>query len=352
MNIRFDLFSSYFPSFKINALPSLTPLQRRVTVVALIAFACLAALYLACCFLKKTIDSFKNNCAKLNSIGEMEQQVECVKQVDLLAEMNSWKTTLGRNEEEQTLEAFKIDPNSELNAERKHLRIVILGSISSRDRRILEIVTDYLKAAHRLETTLDATPLDLYNEHLRHRGHPQYPIETHLAKLRLQAEDNTFLLGFTSEDLYSYFRAGDINFVFGVGDVKSACGLFSLHRFSTQNFEQTLKRVMKVATHEFAHMRGMPHCTRYLCNMQGTNNLEDADKVPLIFCGQDMAKICYLNHWTLKEGYENQLHFFENFFHCYGEIIDFSLEIDDLKKKLTKLAYKSEHHLADMQTCV
>ena len=95
---------------------------------------------------------------------------------------------------------------------------------------------------------------------------------------------------------------------------------------------------MKLASHEFAHMRGISHCTRYTCSMQGTNNLQEADQVPMTFCAQDMAKICHLNQWSLKKGYENQLSFFENFSQCYQKQVNFSQEIAHLKKKITKIA--------------
>ena len=47
---------------------------------------------------------------------------------------------------------------------------------------------------------------------------------------------------------------------------------------------------MRLATHEFGHMRGINHCTQYKCTMQGTNSLKESDKIPLTFCAQAWRK--------------------------------------------------------------
>ena len=145
----------------------------------------------------------------------MEQQLEQAKQADSLAEMNGWKQGLGRNEIEQTLADFKMGPETQQNIHRKHLKIVIFGEISLRDRQILEIVSDYLQAVHGLDTTLDPIRLDLYKAHIRHNPHPQYPVENHLGKIKSLLPENTFSIGFTDQDLYPYFDAGRIKFIFG-----------------------------------------------------------------------------------------------------------------------------------------
>ncbi len=360
MNIHFNLINPFL--FKETILSSLTIRQRTILIVAAAAFSFLAACYItyryylmATPLKEQGNDTFnveeeergddslpdqtKNT---LDSDGiwtedSLQQQMVQATQADRLATLNSWKKGLGYNEREQTLEAFKIAPETQLNAPRTHLKVVVFGEISPRDRQILEIVCDYLQAFHGLDTMLDLTPLTLDDAHVRHRPHPQYPIEPHLAKLQSLLPANSFFLGFTDQDLYPYAYADDINFIFGVGILEQACGLFSIHRMRTKNFEQTLKRLMRLATHEFSHMRGISHCTQYVCNMQGANSLQEADQAPLTFCSQDMAKICHLNHWNLKKGYENQLSFFENFFERYGKQIDFSQEIAHLKQKITKI---------------
>lgn len=270
--------------------------------------------------------------------ASLAQQIVQAKCVDEAAPTNGWKQGLGCHETEQTLEAFKASDKTQRNCSRRLLKIVVLGDLSPLEMKIIHIVSDYLQALHGLDTSVDPKPLKLYDTYIRHKPHPQYALETHLYKIQhdLLTEEN-FCLGFTNQDLYPYFHGDKVNFVFGVGDPGTACGLFSTYRLKTDNFEQTLKRLMKLATHEFAHMRGVEHCTEHQCNMQGTNSVQESDQVPLTFCAKDMAKICHLNQWSLKKGYERQLHFFENFSQCYQQQVDFSQEIAHLKKKISKM---------------
>lgn len=74
-------------------------------------------------------------------------------------------------------------------------------------------------------------------------------------------------------------------------------------------FEKNLIRLMRLASHVFGHMRGLNHCTQNACCMQSVNSMDEADHVPLTFCALDMTKICCLNNWSLKEGYQRQLDF-------------------------------------------
>ncbi len=271
--------------------------------------------------------------------ASLTQQIAQAKEVDQVAPTNGWKQGLGRNETEQTLEAFKANEHTQRNSSLRFLKIVILGDLSPQEMKIIHIVSDYLQAVHGLNTSVAPKPLSLYNTCIRHNPHPQYAIENNLLKiLHETAPEESFYLGFTNQDLYPYLEGDTVNFVFGVGNPNTACGLFSTYRLKTDNFEQTLKRLMKLATHEFAHMRGVAHCTEHKCNMQGTNSVQESDQVPLTFCAEDMAKICHLNQWNLKKGYERQLYFFENFFQRYQQQVDFSQEIAHLKKKISKLS--------------
>ncbi len=60
---------------------------------------------------------------------------------------------------------------------------------------------------------------------------------------------------------------------------------------SDQAYQRCLTRMLKVATHETAHMFGIEHCTAYECGMNGSNNLEEADRGRLPFCPECSAKI-------------------------------------------------------------
>jgi archaemetzincin len=266
---------------------------------------------------------------------DLEEQIKQVQKIDTLASPNTWKTGLGKQEVEQTLEDFQLKPITQVNAQRTQLKVVAFGQVSNSDRTILKIIADYLQATHGIETTFDPSPVPLDEAHMRHKfHHPQYACSPQLDKLVSLQPNNTFSIGFTDQDIYPHEFGNQINFIFGVGEPNSASGIFSIKRFKAANFEKTLKRLMELASHEFAHMRGMLHCTKYSCNMEGSNSLEESDRIPLTLCALDMAKICHLNNWSLKEGYKNQLKFFRDFFEHYHVKVDFTSEIADLKKKI------------------
>lgn len=53
---------------------------------------------------------------------------------------------------------------------------------------------------------------------------------------------------------------------------------------------------MKVATHETGHILGLVHCIAYRCNMNGVNNLDEADRQWFHFCPVCLRKVC----WSLQ----------------------------------------------------
>lgn len=147
------------------------------------------------------------------------------------------------------------------------------------------------------------------------------------------------LIAFTSEDLYTPQLR---NFVFGCASLMRRVGIWSKARFgdpkqSMQDFEKCLIRMMKISAHEFGHMRGIPHCTDYECNIGGYMSLPELDRRPLTYCLQDSAKICSLAKITLLEYHQRLLKFFERFNERYGLNCDFSKEVQTLKGRINTL---------------
>lgn len=167
----------------------------------------------------------------------------------------------------------------------------------------------------------------------------QYTVQ---ADLKAPNEKAPQLIAFTSEDLFAQSMQ---NFVFGFGDEKAGIGIWSNARFGnpskdSQTFNTCLLRMMKTATHEFGHMRGLPHCTDYACNMGGGMSMDEMDGRSLLFCAQDTAKICYLTQTSVLGHEQKLLRFFQNFNQKYQLQCDFSKEIGTLKARITKLSEK------------
>lgn len=262
------------------------------------------------------------------------QQVYLAKQQDRFnVYPNTWKTgSIGTKEKEQTLRAFEQKSIVQANALRNRLDVYFMGNPTDEDNRMLPIVRDYLQTLHGVDVVFKERLELVENDSRIIDGKKQYSVENQLGKLINIPHENNYIIGFMNEDMYPK----GLNYVFGGGFANYASGLFSVNRLS-QDFNTTLVRLLILASHEFGHMRGMGHCSRHLCNMLGTNNINELDAEPLTYCAQDMAKICSLNHWSLKQGYAQHLKFFENFQEKYGIAIDFSKEISHLERKILAL---------------
>lgn len=100
-----------------------------------------------------------------------------------------------------------------------------------------------------------------------------------------------------------------MNFVFGEATLRERVGVWSPHRFgrpdaSKAEFRLTLLRTLKLATHETGHIFGMLHCTKYECNMSGTNSLEETDRRRADVFPECMAKIAWANGYAPRLRYQ------------------------------------------------
>jgi archaemetzincin len=149
--------------------------------------------------------------------------------------------------------------------------------------------------------------------------------------------DAVALIAFTNEDL---FPDESMNYVFGQASLENHVGVWSLARLGDNTDERTfLKRTLKVAVHETAHMFGFKHCTKYECVMSGTNSLAETDRRPIDACPECMAKIC----WMTNTGPEDRYKKLAAFCQKYG----LAKEADEFNKKeqnvLNEMAKMSNH---------
>lgn len=275
---------------------------------------------------------------------------------------HDWRAgTIGRHERKQTLQSYKAACTVSVK-QRRTLNIHQLGQFTQTEKKALEIVADYLSAVHGMAAQLDPQThriADLTRQHktyMLQNGHrlgddfglprirageaPQYHVGQLLdiaATQFVKGNRRSHSLCFIKDDLYDT----DMNFLFGAARYNGP-GVFSIHRYGDANggdskFKKCLLRLMKLASHEFAHMRFLAHCTDYSCNIQGANNIRELDGTPLHFCSEDMAKIAYCNGNTLKDSYKRQLAFLENFSGIYGVKIDFASEIAYLRTRIRAL---------------
>lgn len=286
-----------------------------------------------------------------------------------------------------TLEDYVQEQSNRDWPDHRPLHIQKIGQFSDIDLKIIAITCDYLQIFHNLPIKISQNILtmdQLRNDHLKMLEKKQQKIcETteeqeklnvsisrdKFTQLRLvgafprengqyngsvvldlmkrvlgsqfksDSEKKAQIMAFTSEDLYTETLS---NFVFGCASLVDDVGIWSNSRFgdpssSPKAFQTCLLRMMKLSTHEFGHMRGLSHCTDYECNIGGYMSMTELDSRPLLYCPQDMAKICYLTQTSLLEHHQKILDFFQKFNETYQLNVDFSKEIQTLKKRIALL---------------
>ena len=121
-----------------------------------------------------------------------------------------------------------------------------------------------------------------------------------LSALKQYKVNDTFcILAMTNQDVYP---GEEWNYVFGLANQASGCGIFSFCRhqigFHGEESKKTeeeksrtwLKRSIGTMTHEIGHMFGLKHCTYYECTMNGKNGPGDGAKVK----NKTMCPVCLL----------------------------------------------------------
>ncbi len=138
-------------------------------------------------------------------------------------------------------------------------------------------------------------------------------------------DDAAALIAFTNSDLW----AGEgWNFVYGQASTSERVGVWSIQRngdpaAGQDEFRLCLLRAMKTATHETGHMFSLWHCTRYECDMCGSNNRGESDRRPVELCPECLAKICWatgcdparrfrqLAKFCQQQGFDREAAFYE-----------------------------------------
>ena len=107
------------------------------------------------------------------------------------------------------------------------------------------------------------------------------------------------LISILLDDLYP---KKEWNFVFGLATYYKRVGVFSFARFNPSFFggsvpadidNYLLYRSCNTLVHEICHTFGISHCVFYSCLMNGSNNLEEQLKRPIIECPVCLRKLQY-----------------------------------------------------------
>ncbi len=106
-------------------------------------------------------------------------------------------------------------------------------------------------------------------------------------------KDAIAILGITEMDLYPNDKW---NFVFGLASYDKGLAVNSIYRFhkrplTDKQFNLSLERLLKTASHEIGHMFGLTHCFEANCLMNGTNSLAETDRSIARLCSKCQQKL-------------------------------------------------------------
>jgi archaemetzincin len=199
------------------------------------------------------------------------------------------------------------------DAERHVIYVMPLGEFTRREQEILSLTSEFLSLFFCLPVKvvrplpLSVIPPAAQRNHPSwgmHQIHTGYVLDAVL-KPRLP-RDAMCLIALTATDLWP---GAGWNFVFGQASLSERVGVWSIYRNGDLEqgplaFRLALLRTLKTASHEVGHMFSMQHCTRYECDMCGSNNREEADRRPLALCPECLAKLMWATRCDPVKRYE------------------------------------------------
>ena len=204
------------------------------------------------------------------------------------------------HENGQTLKQYQNCKPVHPNSSRNIIYLQPIGSFDSIQKKLIEYTSEYLEIFFGLNTKIAETLNDsLFKDKFTRIGFEnniQFFAPNVLSILKKRKPKNAIVyMAISEKDLYPN---PEWNFVFGMASLRENVGVTSMHRLlkfdlGMLDFNKSLSRLIKVASHEIGHMFTMQHCINALCTMNGSNSLEESDRKPNRLCSECTGKIAW-----------------------------------------------------------
>lgn len=213
----------------------------------------------------------------------------------------------------QTWHQYKAQANNRRSESRHTIYVAPLGPLRPQSARVLQITAEYLDAYYDTRTVIMdpvALPLRAWDSKRR-----QYNARTLLDCLRMNVPDDALgVITLTEADLF----IPSTHHVFGLGSFEHQVAVVSLYRFGDDFTPEgqrgtVLRRTLTAASHEFGHVLSMRHCTAFVCLMNGTNSLQEADAHPLHLCPDCQRKASHAMGFHRQDRFARLLDFYERY---------------------------------------
>ena len=212
----------------------------------------------------------------------------------------------------QTVPQYVTSDHNAVTDDRRTIYLQPIGPLPHHRGPTIDELTDHASRYFGLPTAVLPTKSlgDLDVTRRRHDGVVQLNAAEILDLLERQVPDDAYcVIALTLQDLYP---SDDYNYVFGLARLEARVGVFSFARYHPDFFEpgatiarsELMRRAYKVMTHEVGHMFGLQHCTFFLCNMNGSNNLDELDEEPAHLCPACLRKLHHAVGFDPKARYD------------------------------------------------
>lgn len=135
----------------------------------------------------------------------------------------------------------------------------------------------------------------------------------------LKTKNISCVAAITQCDIIDFRRQ---SFVFGITEPDLRVCVSSLARYNPSFYDeddaemteqQKLLKACSVVSHEIGHVFGLEHCIYYRCVMNGSNSLDEDEKLPLHFCSVCLKKMHFLLNFNIENRYVRLMEFFKKY---------------------------------------
>lgn len=212
----------------------------------------------------------------------------------------------------QTPQTYASSFPVRITSDRPNLYVRRIGKMSRQDEQLFNLISEFLGIYFQCPVKI-APPVTL----------TQFPASARRKSRKTGININSIYLtdeilkpelpkdgwGVIGVTTYNISKSDGLSEQYGDSLLFARAAVISLYYLRTDNIQQYIMRALKGASHEASHMLSIPHCTTYLCNMNGRANLHEFDRSPLHLAPACLSKLLYATGADIGKRFSQLEHF-------------------------------------------